>query len=224
MAGIFGRALGNGYRMPPPYSEIEDEQADALAQVAARNGTPLPSYMTPGGGFGGGLPNATPPAGMFGGAVAAATKPKFFGEGGAGRGIAGSIGDFLLQRSGAQPIYAPAVQEQRKDARETARQELMMKRFEATQNRPSNFLRSFQDYMSLPLEQRAIADKFRRDGAPRIISDAAGNQYVMPDEEQPPAPSASGQDVPTVASEQDYHALPSGAQFRDPQGNLRTKR
>ena len=37
----------------------------------------------------------------------------FFGQGGAGRGIAGTIGDYLLQMSGARPIYAPAMQQKR---------------------------------------------------------------------------------------------------------------
>lgn len=41
------------------------------------------------------------------------TKPKFFGEGGTGRAIAGYIGDALLQQSGMQPIYQPAVRDQR---------------------------------------------------------------------------------------------------------------
>ena len=31
----------------------------------------------------------------------------FFGQGGAGRGIAGAIGDYLLQINGMRPIYAP---------------------------------------------------------------------------------------------------------------------
>lgn len=34
----------------------------------------------------------------------------FFGQGGAGRNIAGYIGDYLLQSSGMQPIYQPAMQ------------------------------------------------------------------------------------------------------------------
>ena len=34
----------------------------------------------------------------------------FFGQGGAGRAIAGSIGDALLQQSGMAPIYAPQMQ------------------------------------------------------------------------------------------------------------------
>lgn len=41
----------------------------------------------------------------------APAKPKFFGGGGVGRAIAGNIGDFLLQYSGMQPIYQPAVQQ-----------------------------------------------------------------------------------------------------------------
>lgn len=60
--------------------------------------------------------------GIFGASVAtpdmtatqqplAPAKPKFFGEGGVGRAIAGNIGDFLLQYSGMQPIYQPAVQQ-----------------------------------------------------------------------------------------------------------------
>lgn len=47
-------------------------------------------------------------------------KPSFFGEGGTGRAIAGSIGDALLQMSGGQPIYAPAMQN--KQAMEMYRQ------------------------------------------------------------------------------------------------------
>jgi hypothetical protein len=39
-------------------------------------------------------------------------KPKFFGKGGVGRGIAGTIGDFLMQQSGMAPVYGPAMQRQ----------------------------------------------------------------------------------------------------------------
>jgi hypothetical protein len=53
-------------------------------------------------------------------AQAPAAPSSFFGAGGVGRGIAGSIGDFLLQRAGAAPIYAPAMQEQRILARQQA--------------------------------------------------------------------------------------------------------
>jgi hypothetical protein len=49
----------------------------------------------------------------------------FFSDGGAGRSIAGSIGDALLQLSHAQPIYGPAMQAQRDFAqrRQEAEQE-----------------------------------------------------------------------------------------------------
>lgn len=47
--------------------------------------------------------------------MAAAPAPEkkgggFFGQGGAGRAIAGSIGDYLLQASGMRPIYGPQMQ------------------------------------------------------------------------------------------------------------------
>jgi hypothetical protein len=36
-------------------------------------------------------------------------------------------------------------------------------------------------------------------------------------------PSARLQGLPTVASDADYEKLPSGAQFVDPEGNIRSK-
>lgn len=60
-----------------------------------------PPYATPG--IGDGMTAARQPM--------APAKPKFFGEGGVGRAIAGNIGDFLLQYSGMNPIYQPAMQQ-----------------------------------------------------------------------------------------------------------------
>ena len=47
-------------------------------------------------------------------------KPGFFGEGGAGRMIAGSIGDMLLQNAGMAPMYFPMMQQQREQAAQQA--------------------------------------------------------------------------------------------------------
>lgn len=70
-------------------------------------------------------------------------KPGFFGQGGVGRAIAGTIGDFLLQQSGMDPIYMPNVLQQR-DAAERARmaqQQRMQKREDMQwewQNKPKD--------------------------------------------------------------------------------------
>lgn len=54
----------------------------------------------------------------------APVKPKFFGEGGVGRSIAGNIGDFLLQYSGMDPIYAPAMQQKQAMAYDQQQREM----------------------------------------------------------------------------------------------------
>lgn len=56
-------------------------------------------------------------------------KPSFFGNGGAGRDIAGRIGDWLAQVNGVAPVYGPAMQEQRQMAYQNA----MMQRRQAMQ-------------------------------------------------------------------------------------------
>lgn len=47
-------------------------------------------------------------------------KAGFFGEGGAGRMIAGSIGDMLLHNAGMAPMYFPLMQQQREAAAQQA--------------------------------------------------------------------------------------------------------
>jgi len=66
---------------------------------------------------------AAMPAGQMPIGVAQISQPKkpgFFGQGGVGRMIAGTIGDFLMQNAGMQPVYGPSVLQQR-DAAERAR-------------------------------------------------------------------------------------------------------
>lgn len=51
-------------------------------------------------------------------------KKGLFGKGGVGRAIAGTIGDFLMQRSGMAPVYAPAMMMQRQEAAQAAAERL----------------------------------------------------------------------------------------------------
>jgi hypothetical protein len=68
-----------------------------------------------------------PSVGLFGRhAALPKKKPSFFGEGGTGRGIAGFIGDALLQMGGMNPIYQPVMQDKR--AMQFAQQQRMMDR------------------------------------------------------------------------------------------------
>ena len=113
-------------------------------------------------------------------------KPGFFGQGGVGRAIAGTIGDFLLQQSGMQPIYGPTVLQQR-DAEERARmaQQQRMQRREDMQwewqNKPKDVpnndtINDFNWYSGLTDEQRKLYHQmnpvvgYMADGTPRVIN------------------------------------------------------
>lgn len=55
-----------------------------------------------------------------------------FAEGGAGRNIAGMIGDFLMAQAGMQPIYAPSMMQRQKQALEEAQYQRRQSDEEAT--------------------------------------------------------------------------------------------
>lgn len=57
----------------------------------------------------------------------------FFGEGGAGRAIAGSIGDALLQMNGMRPVYAQAMQQQMAAKRQQQEQQQQWQQWVAQQ-------------------------------------------------------------------------------------------
>jgi hypothetical protein len=66
-----------------------------------------------------------------------AAGPSFFGQGGTGRHIAGSLGDALMQMGGLQPTYAPAMQyrQQMNDRRKLQAEQLEAERASKQQER-----------------------------------------------------------------------------------------
>ena len=113
---------------------------------------PPPAYQTPG--IGDGLPGAMPVAGDGAAPVSLmpldtplspgaslpqialmpGVKPKqpaFFGEGGAGRSILGSIADAALQLNGLRPIYAPAMERKQQMAYQQGQQQAEWNRQDA---------------------------------------------------------------------------------------------
>lgn len=121
------------------------------------------------------------PAGIFGSArKPPEKKPAFFGEGGAGRNIAGHIGDALLQYSGMRPIYGPNQQFAREfsAAQAMENQKALARRSEALMDRagkredkkwewenepekPTNAQLEYEWYETLTPEQKRIYDQFK---------------------------------------------------------------
>lgn len=125
---------------------------------------------------------------------AAAPRPTFFGQGGAGRAIAGNLGDFLLQLASMQPIYAPAKKEQS----EFERGEQLYKRRRADQltDDERNFGQQVQllDYKRLHPDDQLTQNMVAAGIDP--TSDA-GRQYYRANVERltaPPMMSAQGFD------------------------------
>lgn len=139
-----------------------------------------------------------------------APKQKFFGEGGVGRAIAGNIGDFLLQYSGMQPIYAPIMQQrQAAQQAEMQRQQgladwVAKQEYEAAHPKPVNndTINDFNWYKSLSEEDKAIYRQmkpeyrqgpdgrfYRIDIAPDAGRPAIG--AVVPDPRKQGGPSAT---------------------------------
>lgn len=165
---------------------------------------PLPDYRspweTPGFGDGinqqqSGMDAAPPPNAMPIGVEQITKKPGFFGQGGAGRAIAGTIGDFLLQQSGMDPVYLPNILQQR-DAEERARmaqQQRMQAREDKQwewQNKPkeapnNDTINDFNWYKSLPEEERKLYHQMKpvvgymADGTPRVINPYEAQKPAM---------------------------------------------
>lgn len=141
------------------------------------------------------------------------------------KGIAGAIGDFLLQYSGMQPIYGPAMQERRKLAMEEAQYQRhrtdqyadwqKKERWKQANDKPDEdvFIRTLRAANIDPaspqgqdlLRQRANTMALP---APQMIgSPERGYQWVTP-----PAPGASGPSGPPQAA---VDALKGNPSLRD---------
>lgn len=135
------------------------------------------------------------PAAMPIGVEQITKKPGFFGQGGIGRQIAGTIGDALLTFGGGDPVYAPMMM-QREDARirqQMAAQKRMQEREDKQwewQNKPkeapnNDTINDFNWYKSLPEEERKLYHQMKpvvgymADGTPRVINPYEAQKPAM---------------------------------------------
>lgn len=118
----------------------------------------------------------------------APAKPSFFGQGGAGRAIAGNIGDFLLQQAGARPIYAPAMQSQHEMALQQAQAEQQreagmadwMTKAQWERNNPkpvTNDTIADYEFRVRTLGKDAADTWLRRSGDPIVNTTLPGNRF-----------------------------------------------
>lgn len=129
-------------------------------------------------------------------------KPSFFGEGGIARGIAGTIGDVLLNQNGSGAIYAPAMHQKRRQEfqqsqyeqqREARMQDFYAKeQFKAanpTPQGPTAQQRNFEYYQGLDPTQRKDFGGYLDAVTPKLVTGADGRVYpVRRDQQAPTAP------------------------------------
>lgn len=157
--------------------------------------------------------------GMFG---------KTFAAGGAGRNIAGYVGDALQALAGGKPTYGPMVQQRQQNAAEM-QQAMQLARYKATlPEQDPSVIRTLRAAGIDPMSRQGkdiITNNLNR---PFIVGSTeggftpVGGSFGMPGS-SPPAAAGMASITDDAAGEAAYHALPSGTQFRDPQGNIRTK-
>jgi hypothetical protein len=115
-------------------------------------------------------------------APAAPSGGGFFGSDGPGRAIAGSMGDYLLQRARMQPIYGPAMSEQRKQGNALA-QALQV---QAMKNaKPDDFSQRYGFLEGLrPGLGMTYADNYAANGGgqsvPQIVTIPGAGTFAVP--------------------------------------------
>lgn len=164
-------------------------------------------------------------------------KPGFFAPGQTGRHIVGFIGDALQQMSGGQPTYMPQMmQMKQQDAEIRARLQAALEKRKwdredkqwEWENKPS------EDKDQLTRYMRAagidpMSDQGRKMYAQAAMNSANPLQGVPYTDEQGNSglkfirPGDMGQGGVAPTSKEDYDKLPAGAQYRAPDGSIRTK-
>ena len=154
--------------------------------------------------------------------------PSFFAPGGAGRAIAGNIGDALLTMSGHSPIYAPLMAKQQSEQSQQMaelQRQMALAQFKNANPEPTAIQRNHDYFTSLG----------RPDLADSYLNAEANPQTLMTDPvtgtvgfyPKGGAGPSSSPDIPSVtddaAGHAAYAALPKGAKFRTPDGLVRTK-
>ena len=145
---------------------------------------------------------------------APAPAPSFFGQGGVGRGIAGAIGDYLLQSQHMQPIYAPAMQQRQHYAQQNRmaqqnRQDdnadwLAKQQWELAHPKPqgpTSLQKDAEYYKSIGRNDLAESLLVNHATAPPLVVDNGnGTKTVYPQGTVPrgPAPAPSAPQVGTV--------------------------
>ena len=123
-------------------------------------------------------------------------KPGFFGQGGAGRAIAGTIGDVLLQRGGLAPIYGPTMQFQnalaaKTQANATARQQewvdwVRKQEYERANPKPTNndTVADFE-FIRQRLGEKEAEEFLRNKANPPVYRVGPDGQFYRVDVAQP---------------------------------------
>lgn len=160
-------------------------------------------------------------------------KGGLFARGGIGRSIAGTIGDVLLQRGGLKPMYAPAMKAQHEALLAQQERENALADYESKKKIDQRYAAP-GDNIDLREDNAGNVWQFdKRTGQPigakPVWVDQTPKEFVhegmrfsIPNPYLSGGAAPSG-NVPTVSDEATYNAVPPGGQYRDPQGNLRTK-
>ena len=162
-------------------------------------------------------------------------KTGLFGKGGVGRAIAGTIGDFLMQRSGMAPVYAPTMMQQRQEAAQAAAEQRKYSMDLAMHDAKKQIDKRY-DTPEVGVFEDNAGNRWTYDkatgrplGDAPVFVDGTPKEFVhegMRFSIQNPylrGQNPGGGSIPRVTDEASYNALPAGSQFYDDEGKLRTK-